>query len=163
MVHHPQKRACEDWHKRPPVLDAHIYRGVSGQAVATKYLTCHWLIDTISPKSFRRGDFILSKKNSHTVQRRNLWPLDLCIKTHPTCRFQHSNPSNGPCLDAIKMDKESSPEQTERAIDSSRHAGSIVRISQFVTRTILNGVYVLLGYFLHKYKSYYIKSARWCG
>ena len=40
----PQNRGhdCEEWHKRPPVLDAHIC-GVSGQAVATKYLTCRWL------------------------------------------------------------------------------------------------------------------------
>ena len=81
-----------------------------------------------------------SKFFSHTVLRRNSWPLDLCIETQPA-DFSTPIHWNGPRRDAIKMDKESSSGQTERAIDSSRHAlkGDVFRISRFRHQLVIYG------------------------
>lgn len=117
------------------------YRGVSGQAVATKYSTCRWLNwHHLSTVPERGAISSWSKFFSHTVLRRNSWPLDLCIETQPA-DFSTPIHWNDPRRDAIKMDKGSSPEQTERAIDSSRHAliGDVFRISQFRHQLVICG------------------------
>ena len=117
------------------------YRGVSGQAVATKYLTCRWLNrHHLSTVPERGAISSWSKFFSHTVLRRNSWPLDLCIETQPA-DFSTPIHWNGPRRDAIKMDKESSSGQTERAIDSSRHAlrGDVFRISRFRHQLVIYG------------------------